>query len=157
MIEIDIEDIKGFMGKLLSDSFDEMLLYKADVKTATTLSIDGILNKAFYDSEDELGDRKYALWQEIKGVFFQAIRGKKLPLSFKISLMPDGKLIESMINREAVAVDRDNISALFMNIIYERGRLAIITGSSYKTFSLDKTVDRMWDKFVTDWMKYYNF
>ena len=46
-----------------------------------------------------------------------------------------------------------NASVLFINIIYENGVLNIITGSSVKSFTLDKSHDFIWDEYVEEFIK----
>ena len=50
---------------------------------------------------------------------------------------------------------KEEINGLFMNLRYEKENLNIITGTSIKTFTLDKTLDQVWDGYVKDFLKYY--
>ena len=148
MYVTQIDDIKAFVSKLLADNFDEYLVHSLEIKTSVFTQIDGRLNKDFFDSDDELDGKEYVRWADVKGVFFQAIRGKRLPISFKIVFMPTKEMSEKIIETEQVAFSVNNISALSLNVIYERGELTIVTGSSYKIFTLDKTMDNAWESYV---------
>ena len=55
---------------------------------------------------------------------------------------------------EATAKIHTNAAALFINIIFENGKLSIITGSSEKMFSLDKAVEHSWDEYAARFFKH---
>ena len=75
---------------------------------------------------------------------FSVIKGSKLPKSMKIVLAAPLTLTKSLSS---------NASVLFINIIYENGVLNIITGSSVKSFTLDKSHDFIWDEYVEEFIK----
>ena len=90
MDSLKILDEKTFMSKLLvSDTFDKFLLLEAIIGTYSTFSIDGRLNKEFY-LEDSEEDSEYkdelAAWGRVKPICYEIIKGKQLPVSFKIVL-----------------------------------------------------------------------
>ena len=37
---------------------------------------------------------------------------------------------------------------LYLNIHFENGRLSCVTGTSFKTFTLDKTLEHVWDEYA---------
>lgn len=149
MLILTINNIKEFVGKLLSDEYlSSMLLYQAELKNATFLSIDGKINEDFYDNKEEIPERKYATWEEVKGVFFQAMRGQKLPVSFKVVLMPSPSVTEKIIERYGLNIVASNISAMNLNIYYDRSEMTVTTGTSLKIFSLDRSVDEAWEDYV---------
>ena len=51
-----------------------------------------------------------------------------------------------------IPVNPQDVSALFLNIYYENGALTVTTGTSLKVFTLDKTLEHLWDDTVE---KYY--
>jgi hypothetical protein len=51
-----------------------------------------------------------------------------------------------------LALAPENVGALFYNIYYDDGKLQVTTGSSIRVFSLDKSLDNLWDDTVE---KYY--
>lgn len=154
MLLINIDDIKGFVNKLLSsEEWGKMYLYEAEIKNAVFLQMDGTLNREFFDSEEEIQGRRYVLWNDIKGVFFQAIRGKRLPVSFKIVLMPDEDTICRIISGAELSLSVSDISALNLNIYYDRGELNVTTGTALKIFTLDKSLDYAWETYVKEFLK----
>ncbi|MPN41223.1 hypothetical protein SDC9_188765 [bioreactor metagenome] len=80
----------------------------------------------------------------LKPHVFELIKGNRLPKSIKIVFSADDSLLHS-ISPEA--------SALFINVNFENNRLGIITGSSLKNFTLNKTVEFMWDEWVINFLE----
>ena len=81
MLALKINDVKGFMNRLLiGETFDQFPMAEASVTTFNTFSIDGIINKEFFDTDtqDILTQNKtiYSAWREIKPFCFSIIRGK---------------------------------------------------------------------------------
>jgi hypothetical protein len=154
MLVLNIEDIKGFMNKLLSsEAWDSFRLYEAEVKNAAFLQIDGKLNPDFFDNQEEMQGQTYIAWKDIKGVFYQAIRGKRLPLSFKLIFMPEESVMERVIAESGLSIQRSEVAALNLNVYYERGSLRLTTGSALKIFTMDKSLDYAWEACVKTFLK----
>lgn len=144
MTALTVESIKEFMHLLFKSSeFNNYLVHKAMATTFTTFEISGELNSDYF-SDDNQPERKYCTWEEIRPYVFSVIKGSKLPKSMKIVLAAPLSLTESLSS---------NASVLFINIIYENGVLNIITGSSVKSFTLDKSHDFIWDEYVEEFIK----
>lgn len=158
MKEYQIEDIKTFMNELLvHDKYDSFYLYEARVKTALDYYISGKINADFYDSEEllalsERGESEYISWKHIKNTIYDLIKGKRLPISFKLILMFNRENITRLVEMNNLSMHPEDVGALFFNIYYEKGTLTATTGTSIKVFSLDKTLEHLWDESVE---KYY--
>lgn len=144
MIALTVDSIKEFMHMLFKSSeFNNYLVHKASATTFTSFEISGDLNPDYFD-EDNRPERKYCTWEEVRPFVFSVIKGSKLPKNMKIVLAAPYDLMESLSN---------NASVLFINIIYEKGILTVITGSSVKNFTLDKSHEFIWDEYVEDLLK----
>jgi hypothetical protein len=144
MLVTNVNNTKEFMSMLLKkDTFDAFEVREVIITTFTTFEIRCNLNKDFFDTEEELS-RKYCLWSELKPHVFELIKGNKLPKSIKIVFSANDALLQT-ISLEA--------SALFINVTFENNRLGIITGSSLKNFTLNKTVEFMWDEWVINFLE----
>lgn len=146
MKQFRITDLKPFTSSLFVGSgFDDLLLYKADITTGISASFDGALKKDFYDDDEwELvAETGYACWAQVKPLCFDMIKGKKLPVSFRISLMlPKDRAGEL----KAESRTNDDISVrLFLNIIYEHGILTCTTGVASSVFPPDRLLEDSWD------------
>lgn len=170
MISLRIEDMKDFTTKLLiGTTFDEYLLSKATIATGTTVTLDGRLNKSYFDKDalvetNEAGNsresdkkktpytRKYAYWKECKDLAFSRIKGKRLPLSFQFVMAANNDKTVQLC-QESKGLSPDQIAGLFLNIQYDGTTITCVTGVSLHTFSLDKTVAHLWDAAVLEFFK----
>lgn len=158
MLSIQIQDVKEFMNHLLrEDTFHPFHLWEASLKTAVTCHIDGRLNKDFFNSSELelLPDSDYISWARIKPQIFSMIKGNKTPLSMKLILMLSGSNIENLLARYNLPLSSENISGLFFNIHYDGKNLNCTTGVSYKTFTMDKRLDAIFDENMLSYLKHY--
>lgn len=156
MKDYPIEDIRTFMNDLLvQEKYDSFYLFEARVKTELDYYINGKINMEFYDTEERKTREvlsEYIEWKQIKQTVYDFIRGERLPISFKLVLMFNRENITRLVEMNNLAVRPEEIGALFMNVYYEQGELHVTTGTSVRVFSLDKTLEYLWDASVE---KYY--
>ncbi len=146
MIYITVEQTKTLIERLLSDPFfDGLEMVRLELTTAVTRTVDGKIRREFYDSEEEVRG-EYIRWQDEKPNFFQAIRGKVLPLGFKIVFRYPKEESEKLIGRAA------ELCSLYLNISYDRKNTGITTGVAQNIFPPDQTVGQEWDRFVQEVM-----
>lgn len=96
MIALKLTNTKDFMSHLLlTDTFDNFSFIEGEVVTFNTFTIDGYIQKEFFESEEKLPG--VFLMEEYPGVLFSLIRGKRTPLSFKMvfSLSPENISVSS--------------------------------------------------------------
>ena len=96
MLNIEITETKNFVKKLLMEPvFDTFLLVEAYVRSDVSYTIDGRLNPSFFDTEEleEMTSNTYTTWGAVRHHIFNVIKGNKLPLNFKIVLIPGCKHI----------------------------------------------------------------
>ena len=142
MTAFEIKDVKGFMGKLLaSDAFDDFLILEAVITKANTFTIDGRLNEEYLsdlENEGESPTGRLQTWGNVRSFCFELIKGKTLPVYMKVVLQKSGE-------------EADH----YLNIVYDRKELRVVTGTSLRTFTLDKSMEREWDKSAEDLLKEY--
>lgn len=153
MIALSINSTKSIMGTLLaSEAFDSFKVEEVTLTTFNTFTIDGHMNKDFFTSEEisemENGLPVFSSWQEIKPICFQLIKGKKTPVSFKFVLLANNTLVNELCDKDEVSISPDMVRSLVLNIRYENGKVNIITGCSYNSFVMDKSLDQAWDKYL---------
>jgi len=134
---------------LASECFDAFLLEETVITTFNTFEIDGHIVKDFYTA-DELSEINcdFSLWKDIRPFCFQIIKGKKTPVSFKVVLHASDALVEKIAADPECGVAANMIRALALNIRYDNGHVVCVTGSSYTTFIMDKSAERLWDMYV---------
>lgn len=150
MISLQIKTTKSIMNALLaSECFDSFLLEEAVITTFNTFHIDGHVVKDFYTA-DELSEvhADFSRWKDIRPFCFQIIKGKKTPVSFKVVLHAPDQIVEKIAADPECGVAANLIRALALNIRYDNGRVLCVTGSSYTTFLMDKSAEKLWDAHV---------
>lgn len=148
MIALTIEDTKTFMNMLIKgETFDYWEGRQIEIYTYTQFKMDCKINKKFYDSDEleMIGPRLYETWAKLKQSVFSLIKGSKPPTSMKIVLAFPVERIKD--------VDTSNVDGLFINVHLENKKITITTGTSTKTFSMDKTIDHHWDHLIRSFLK----
>lgn len=151
MIAFKIRDIKKMMQTLLySESFDAFSLQEATVTKAATLILEGRINPSYYTQEDlysnpDLTGRAYIAFKEARPILGEYIKGDHTPISFKIVLQASAAFVEKLVKDPDFSDDPDNVKALILTFRFENGVLTCLTGTSTRSFSLDKSLDKLWD------------
>ena len=151
MQAITISKTKNFMSKLLiGDVFDEFLLEEASVKTYNTFNIDGRIVPEFYD-DYEFG-YEFSTWQDMKSICFELIKGKQTPVSFHFILQLKPEEINKIMLKAGSALSTDEIKSFTLNIKFSNNEITVISATSMNSFIMDKTPDKVWDEYVTDFI-----
>lgn len=142
---------KQFMNQLLrSELFDHFLISEATIQGAISYSIDGHINRAFYDSDElemiGISDFEYLPFAQFRPVCFELIKGKHTPLYMKFVLLLSPENAKNVIASSQTGFTPEDIGAIFMNITFKDERLILTTGVSYRTFTPDHSFDEAWDQ-----------
>lgn len=132
---------------LLLETFDHFLFIEGEITTFNKFSIDGYLQKDFFESEEKPA-LEYTFWKQVREFCFSIIKGKRTPLNFKLifSLSPEN--ISRLILQNQLDFQPESVQGLYLNIRFDGNTLQCITGISLKTFSMDKSLEQAWDKMV---------
>ena len=139
------------MGKLLvSEAFDSFLLQEASIITSVTYNIEGRIHKDFF-SEEEREDitEEFVSWSTMRSTVFDLIKGRNTPISLKMTLALNTEAMNAVIRKESPEGRSNGLRALVVNIRFENGSVNLITGTSYETFTLEKTWEKVWDDTFT--------
>ena len=79
---------------------------------------------------------------------FELIRGGRTPTSMRITL--------AFPKDQQASFSSNSVESLLLNIQFDGGVLQLITGISMKAFSLDKSVEHMWDEFIPSFCKQHS-
>lgn len=152
MIAFSLTNIKDFMAHLLlSDTFDSFAFIEGEIVTFNTFRIDGFIQKEFFDTDAELPE--YSPWKNVREYCFSLIKGKRTPLSFRFIFSLSHKNIARLIEQNALSLRPEEVQGLYLNIHYDGGKLACVTGTSFQTFTMDKTLEHAWDEMVEKFLK----
>ncbi len=159
MIALTIVGIKEMMSQLLTHQmFDGFYLNQADIETFTGFHMDGDLNRDYFSSDEQevLEGRTQCLWSEIKPIVFAIMKGRKLPVKFKLVFQLSEKNLLWLLEKNQLSFKAEEIGGLYMNILYEHKKLTCTSGVSFKTFVMDKTLEQVWDATVRQYFKQYH-
>lgn len=149
MISLKLPELKQAADKLFAkEDFDYFLVREISITTGTSFHIDGRLHKEFYTEEEiaEMRSPVYADWKQLRPVCYQLIKGKKLPLSFQITLSLSPDNIDKFSARYHLPYDSGQITGLYLHFRYENKVLTLSTGTSMNVFTLDKSLEHAWDE-----------
>ena len=120
------------------------------MKTFADFKMGGSLNAGYFSSDEQqqLDGRHLCLWSEIKPFAYQLIKGHKPPVSFQFVLQLSDENTRWLLEKNKSSVPADAVEGLYMNLRYEKNEFSCVTGISFKTFILDKTVEQLWDETV---------
>lgn len=157
MLALNITDIKDFMNKLLiGNTFDNFSLIEASIVTFNTFTIDGKLQKDFFDTDTlesfRENTQEYSDWHDLKSFCFSIIRGKRTPLSFKIVFRLPSKQVLKLLQNAAPDISPENIGGLYLNLQYKNKTLLCTTGVAFHSFVLDKRPEQVWDSMILDFL-----
>lgn len=152
MLSLKIDDMKDFVKKLLTEStFDSFLLTNAFVISDITYSIDGRLNKDFFDTDEAaaLTSQTYTTWEHARPHIYNVIRGKKLPLKFKLIFILPLKSTMNMLEKNHLDIPMSDIANLTLNIYYDGADIHVTSIATRNSFTMDKSLERVWDESLT--------
>ena len=158
MIAVKISSKKDFMAKLLTtELFDNYYVEEATIETFNTFNIDGHINRDFYRNDDPEGESavpdEYSKWSELRTLCFDLIKGKRTPLGFKFILHPDNKTKNRIVESAGAGLNPSEV-LLGINIRFTGDTIIITTGTAFKIFSLDKTIEKAWDEYIPSFMSH---
>jgi hypothetical protein len=146
MIILNLKAKNCMSHLLLKPTFDEFSLVEGSIVTFNKFTIDGFLQKDFYE---EAPEKEYSDWRDLREFCFNIIKGKRTPLSFKFILSLAKADFEKFLSANELDGFRpENIQGLYLNFRYDGTSLQCVTGTSLNMFTLDKSLDTAWDEYV---------
>ena len=154
MIALALADAKTITAHLfLKDTFDRFCLIEGEIITFNTFHIDGRVHRDFFDTtgpgDDENGTTapgEYSFWGSLRNHCFNLIRGKRTPLGFRFvfSLSPEN--IARVTEQSGTGIRPENVQGLYLNFHFDGTALTCVTGTSFRTFTMDKSLEHIWDE-----------
>lgn len=150
MTALQISSMKQFMNHLLAaETFDPFLLEEAVISTANTFTIDGHINREFYQNDENTDFQslpEFRPWSELKSLCFNLIKGKRTPLFFRFVLHLKQEKALALLEKEGCDIDLTQLKALVLTIRYDGSKAVLTTGTAFHTFVLSKEPDAIWDR-----------
>ena len=154
MIALTITDTKKMMQTLLyAASFDQFSLQEVSANKDISLFLEGRIHEEFYTQEDRSNDpslaaREFAPWGQYRELVASFIKGDKAPLSFKFVLQAPDSYMQKLLSSPEFTGDPDAVKALILTFRYENETLTCLTGTAMRSFTLDKSLDTLWDQAI---------
>lgn len=132
---------------LVHETFDRFSFIEGEITTFAKFTINGFLQKSFFE-EPPAGE--YASWKHFRDYCYSIIKGKRTPLSFRLifSLSPGD--IGNFLTSEDLDFAPEDVQGLYLNFRYDGSKLTCTTGTSFKQFTMDKSLEAAWDKKVQE-------
>ena len=160
MKSIEIESIKNFTTQLFAGTaFDSFLIVEAGFSTAATFAIDGHVNEEFVGEEGmKQQDFREGIvrWEKLRPICYEIIKGKKVPQQFKIVLKLSEEQTEAFLSASGSHYTAEQISGLFLNINFRSNKLYCTTGTALKLFSMDKSLELLWDEYMSQFLRSFS-
>jgi hypothetical protein len=158
MRAFQIQDVKIFMSHLLlSNTFDRFLIQEAAITTFCTFQIDGHQNADYFSDVDQKSDpaaiQDYIFWKQVRPFCFSLIKGKKTPSHMHLVFALSPANLQKLLEQNGLSLSRQDIGGLYLNIRYDGRQLLATTGTSLHLFTLDKTLEHLWDSLITSFFK----
>ena len=132
MEAFQIDDVRGFMGHMLQkDTFDDFLLCEA--------------------AEARSSEGGFSSYGDLRPLCFEAVRGKHTPGYMKFVFGATNSLRREILSGQDV--DPEDVTGFYINAMFRDGQLTTTTGTSMRTFTMDKTAETLWDQWFRNFLK----
>ena len=143
-----IKDVKSFMARVLTmDTFDDFLLSEAKIFGKASFHLTGIAAEGFCNEEpkDESG---YVPYKKLREVCLSMMRGKQTPENFTMMFLLPREETEKLIASSDCDIPKEDVEQLSFLVRFKDGELFVITGSAYRVFTMDRSLNDAWDRWV---------
>ena len=145
-----IKDQKQFMNRLLkSELFDHFLLAEATIHGAISYNVDGHINPEFFEAEElaalTADGSEYLPFSHFRPICYELIRGKHTPLYMKFVFLLSPANEKKTIASADTVFSAEDVGGMFLNLTFRDGQMILTTGVSYRSFTMDRSLDNAWD------------
>ncbi len=151
-----LSQAKTMHSLLLEESWDSFPLAEATIRSSFSLTLDGHLLCDFYSEKEwkrlETAGYRCLPYGRLRKICLEAISGKRTPGYFKFVFLAPPALIRQLTDQAGDGVRSEDVDALAINLVYRDGVLQLTTGTSYRIFSMDRGLDRIWDHWVCEFL-----
>ncbi len=157
MRSFTVKNIKEITSQLfVHELFDRFLLCEAELVTFQTYSVNGRVKKEYYTQEEQ-PQREFSLWSQTRPFLLSLRKCRTTPLSFKLVFTISRSGIQELVTSSGTSLSCDDIDGVYMTVSFKDGRIQVVTGTSLKIFSMDKTLERYWDRKIEEFLAANDF
>ena len=151
MIRLSPKKLRDFNRQLFAEpTFDAFLAPEAHFVTA--FRTDFSERPSEVSSSDGAGEdlpsgSPCPLWKDLRPIALALVRGTP-PKSFSVVLkLPDDQT-ERVLAAAGLTAEAAGVSGFYLNIRYAKEELVLTSGCTQKTFSLDRSGEKAWDRYL---------
>ena len=133
---------------LTKDTFDSFLISEVKIFGKATLHLTGV--SSFSDSSKEEDERGYVTYGQVRPVCLEMIKGQQIPESFTFMFLLPTKELETFLDNTDSTLQSFDVENLSFLVRFKDNELTLTTGSAFKIFTMDKSINTAWDKWVED-------
>lgn len=156
MIALQVSDVRQFMVKLFYQPvFDPFYIKELTIRTFFDFSINGHRNLEFYPLEEQEAAKEHLFvsWREVKNLVFQMIKGNRTPLAMHLVFQFSKEATEDILKLCGSGVRKEEQVGLYINVRFENGKLMLVSGVSREEFTLDKTLEHVFEEELKQFLK----
>ena len=153
MLSLVFHDLKKMTSLLFTEnSFDRFLLKSASLSAMLSVTISGEKDPDFFSEEEREKEMQesFVRYETVRPLLFSLIKGKRPPLSFRIILITDKNTTNSLKVKSGFS--GAEVTSLSMNFSFKNGVLTLSSGVSYSGFTLDKSLEALWDQTIRNFL-----
>ena len=149
MIALQLLEVKPFMNKLLaSDMFHNFLLSEAVIVNGVTYTIDGHVTSQTDANQKDLFPYKLITFDKVQRSLFEMIKGSHTPSYMKYVFCLTPENVSNTLSSIGSALTSNDISGMYINLVFQDNHLLCTTGISYNIFVKDHALEQEWDRLV---------
>ena len=95
---------------------------------------------------------RYTTWKNIRPFAFSIVKGSRVPKHLRITMvLPEIKTAE-IIEKNSLDYEPETVNGLFLNIRYQDGSATMTTASSLSVFTLDRSLDEAFERYIFEFL-----
>lgn len=152
-----IQNVKEAMGHILmKETFDEFLVSEVKILGKANLFLTGRAADGFF-SEEELDESGYISYKVVREICFDMIKGERSPESFTFMFLLPREKVEALLDSCDSTLQPSDVENLSALLRFKDGVLSVTTGSALKIFTMDKSLNVAWDKWIEGFLTQCGF
>lgn len=149
-----LTDTKSFMNHLLTrETFDHFELVSLSLTTFVHYEIDGRYKAGYFPDTDGDSTRVFTPWSCVRPLVFQLVRGSAKPQDMKVVLRLSDQNTSNVLDDIGSDLSASDVTGLYLNIQYKEDQVNLITGTSLRIFTVDKTLEHAWDDLLLRFLR----
>jgi len=162
MKSTEIEEVGKCMRMLLmTEAFDAFGVSEVTIIHGISYVIDGHLKKQSqgegesYDSgaKGNADAPSVASYGKVRSLCYEMMKGKELPEYFKFTLLCPKEMLSRLMEESGSVLEETDVASLSLTFTYKDGRLSVMSGTAFRIFTTDRTLENAWDEKVNRMMQ----